>query len=173
MRILTERLVAEQDEQITFTQTISRDGSVGGLPTPLAAFLPPDASAAIACPLFDHQGSPSLLLVVGSLERHFQYEPSDQRFVRNVGGVLIAGMLQEKILLSDQAKLRFVGHVSHELRTPIFAVGSQLELIRNLAGPEALDTISQSALIQPSRCCVSDRFPPLLQALFSTLPKRA
>lgn len=87
----------------------------------------------MAVPLFDHDSDPSLFLITGSYARHFEYEPSDERFLRNIGGVVLTGLLQEKILQGDQAKLRFVGHVSHELRTPIFAIGGQLELIRDLA----------------------------------------
>ena len=129
-----------QTEEITFSQPVGKEGG-DRVATALAAFLPNDTSAVITAPLFDHEGVPALCIVVGSQSPHFQYEPSDQRFVRNVGGVLIAGLLQEKILQADQAKLRFVGHVSHELRTPIFAIGSQLELIRDLAEPEAMTTI--------------------------------
>ena len=96
--MLTSRLLL-QTEQITFSRPVAKEGGDGGrVATALAAFLPDDTSAVITAPLFDHEGVPALCIVVGSQSRHFQYEPSDQRFVRNVGGVLIAGLLQEKIL---------------------------------------------------------------------------
>ncbi|KWU45832.1 hypothetical protein RHOSPDRAFT_16030 [Rhodotorula sp. JG-1b] len=143
-----------ETEQITFSRPVGKEGGDGGrVATALAAFLPDDTSAVITAPLFDHEGVPALCIVVGSQSPHFQYEPSDQRFVRNVGGVLIAGLLQEKILQADQAKLRFVGHVSHELRTPIFAIGSQLELIRDLAEPEAMTTIGP--LLDVAETCLT------------------
>ncbi|KAG0655942.1 hypothetical protein C6P46_000524 [Rhodotorula mucilaginosa] len=141
-----------ETEEITFSQPVGKEGG-DRVATALAAFLPNDTSAVITAPLFDHEGVPALCIVVGSQSPHFQYEPSDQRFVRNVGGVLIAGLLQEKILQADQAKLRFVGHVSHELRTPIFAIGSQLELIRDLAEPEAMTTIGP--LLDVAETCLT------------------
>lgn len=151
-----------QTEQITFARPVGRDG--GRPQTPLAAFLPDDTSAVITTPLFDHEGVPALCIVVGSQSPHFEYEPSDQRFVQNVGGVLIAGLLQEKIIQADQAKLRFVGHVSHELRTPIFAIGSQLELIRDLAGSETVGTIGAGLfrLLLPARELTRTFTGPLL-----------
>ncbi|GAA5873951.1 hypothetical protein JCM3774_004049 [Rhodotorula dairenensis] len=151
-----QRVLVEfhETEQITFARPVSNQDRDGGPPaTPLAAFLPDDTSAVITVPLFDHEGVPALFIVVGSQSPHFEYEPSDQRFVQNVGGVLIAGLLQEKILQADQAKLRFVGHVSHELRTPIFAIGSQLELIRDLAGPETAATIGP--LLDVAETCLT------------------
>lgn len=101
----------------------------------------------MAVPLFDHDGDPSLFLITGSYTRHFEYEPTDERFLRNVGGVILTGLLQEKIFQGDQAKLRFVGHVSHELRTPIFAIGGQLELIRELAETDR-DRIGVSRILR-------------------------
>ncbi|GAA5978931.1 hypothetical protein JCM10908_002741 [Rhodotorula pacifica] len=144
----------QRTEQITFSRPVDKqDGSPGRVASALATLLPDDTTALIATPLFDHEGVPALFVVVGSQSPHYQYEPSDQLFTRNVGGVLIAGLLQEKILQADQAKLRFVGHVSHELRTPIFAIGSQLELIRDLAEPEALNTIGP--LLDVAETCLT------------------
>lgn len=144
-------LPGEQTEQVSFALPLDPAGAKSaGLDTPLASILPPQTSAMLAVPLFDHDGDPSLFLITGSYARHFEYEPSDERFLRNIGGVVLTGLLQEKILQADQAKLRFVGHVSHELRTPIFAIGGQLELIRDLADTDR-DRIGVSRILRLSR----------------------
>lgn len=70
-------------------------------------------TAVIGAPVFDHEGEPTLYVVVGSRQKHFQFETADAKFVQGVGAMLVAGLLQEKILAADQAKLAFVSQVSH------------------------------------------------------------
>ncbi|GAA5903432.1 hypothetical protein JCM6882_006547 [Rhodosporidiobolus microsporus] len=110
--------------------------------TPLATILPHGTTAYIASPIFDHDGEPALYVIVGSRERHFVYEDSDERFVSAIGGILMAAMLQEKIVVADQAKMAFVGQVSHELRTPIFAIAGNIDLVRQLTCAQALEKIA-------------------------------
>ncbi|GJN87781.1 hypothetical protein Rhopal_000736-T1 [Rhodotorula paludigena] len=123
------------------------------LPTPLVDILAPDVTAVIGAPVFDHEGEPTLYVVVGSRQKHFQFETADAKFVQGVGAMLVAGLLQEKILAADQAKLAFVSQVSHELRTPMFAIGSQLELIRTMTEPSALQTIEP--LLDVAETCLT------------------
>ncbi|GAA5831155.1 hypothetical protein JCM11251_007775 [Rhodosporidiobolus azoricus] len=120
--------------------------------TPLSAILPPKTSSYIARPIFDNEGEPALLVVVGSRERHFVFDDSDERFVTTVGGILMAAILQEKILAADEAKLAFVGSISHELRTPIFAIAGNLQLVREHTSPEALKKIEP--LLDVASCCL-------------------
>ncbi|GAA5903437.1 hypothetical protein JCM6882_006548 [Rhodosporidiobolus microsporus] len=98
--------------------------------------------AYVATPIFDNDGEPALYVIIGSKERHFAYEDSDERFINGIGGLLMAAMLQERIVAADQAKLAFVGSVSHELRTPIFAIAGNLDLVRQLTDPSALEKIA-------------------------------
>ncbi|GAA5903441.1 hypothetical protein JCM6882_006549 [Rhodosporidiobolus microsporus] len=109
--------------------------------SPLAPLLP-GITAHIAIPFFDHDGEPALYVIIGSRERHFAYVDSDEGFAKGVGAILMAAMLQEKIVAADQAKLAFVGSVSHELRTPIFAIAGNLDLVRQLTGPATLEKVS-------------------------------
>ncbi|GAA5846560.1 hypothetical protein JCM9279_006741 [Rhodotorula babjevae] len=123
------------------------------LATPLLGILAPDVKAVVAVPVFDHEGEPAIYVVVGSRKQHFQYETTDQRFVQSVGALLVAGMLQERILAADKAKQAFLSQVSHELRTPMFAIGSQLELIRTMTEPSALASIDP--LLDVAEICLT------------------
>ncbi|BGP38475.1 hypothetical protein JCM10449v2_002409 [Rhodotorula kratochvilovae] len=108
---------------------------------PLAPILPADTTAYLSVPCF-FDDEPTLLLVVGSRTRHFQFELADQQFVENAGAVLVGSLLRRALVQADLAKLAFVSQISHELRTPLFGIGSQLELIKNAADPAALASIS-------------------------------
>lgn len=151
------------------------------LDSPLLGILTPDVKAIVAVPVFDHEGEPAIYVVVGSRKQHFQYETTDQRFVQSVGALLVAGMLQERILAADKAKQAFLSQVSHgasfllspprylvslvpltlaltpphltELRTPMFAIGSQLELIRTMTEPSALASIDP--LLDVAEICLT------------------
>ncbi|GAA6044005.1 hypothetical protein JCM8097_000190 [Rhodosporidiobolus ruineniae] len=116
------------------------------LPAPVApafsALVPADTTALLTVPIFDHEGEPALYVIVGSRERYNVFEESDERFVNGVGGILMGSLLQERILAADQAKLAFVSQTSHELRTPIFAIAGNLDLVRQLSDPSALETIA-------------------------------
>ncbi|BGP45205.1 hypothetical protein JCM10450v2_001022 [Rhodotorula kratochvilovae] len=128
--------------QMTFTVPVATpENPSPALSSPLLGVLTPDVKAVIAVPVFDHEGEPMLYVVAGSRQRHFQYEETDERFVKSVGALLVAGMLQERILAADKAKQAFLSQVSHELRTPMFAIGSQLELIRTIMDPNALESV--------------------------------
>lgn len=129
-------------QRTTFTLPAPPTTKPARLPTSLADLLPEGTTAAIAVPVFDHEGEPALFMICGSMQPHFEFEPSDEQWVASIGAILIAGQSQERILAADQAKTSFVGHISHELRTPLFALGSQLELIRTMMDPAALATIS-------------------------------
>ncbi|GAA5820176.1 hypothetical protein JCM3770_004810 [Rhodotorula araucariae] len=140
--------------QTMFTIPVATpDNPSPALRTPLLGVLTPDVTAAIAVPVFDHEGEPMLYVVAGSRQRHFEYEETDQRFVKSVGALLVAGMLQERILAADKAKQAFLSQVSHELRTPMFAIGSQLELIRIISEPSTLESISP--LLDVAEVCLT------------------
>ncbi|KAM0745676.1 hypothetical protein T439DRAFT_330489 [Meredithblackwellia eburnea MCA 4105] len=105
------------------------------LDNPLSPILPPGTVASCAVPLNDVDGTPALLMILTSADRHFQFEPTDRRFMRHIGAVIIASLLRQRALEADRAKLAFLSQISHELRTPLFGVNSQLELIREFSTP--------------------------------------
>ncbi|KAK4049435.1 hypothetical protein OIV83_004168 [Microbotryomycetes sp. JL201] len=125
------------------------------IPSPLADVLPPDSRASLSVPVFDSAGQPVFLLILCSFRRYFRFEAEDRIFVENVGAVLIANILRKRVIDADRAKLSFVSQVSHELRTPLFAVGGQLELIRQLTKsyPNVQKTLAP--LLDVAEVCVS------------------
>ncbi|GAA6000287.1 hypothetical protein JCM10207_007941 [Rhodosporidiobolus poonsookiae] len=110
-------------------------------PGPLGSILPTGTTSYICQPCF-FDGEPTLMLVLGSTTRHFQFEPADRDFAVNVGAVLVGSLLRRRLLEADKAKLHFLSQVSHELRTPLHGVGSYLELIKEVAEPQTLARIS-------------------------------
>ncbi|GAA5889083.1 hypothetical protein JCM6882_009737 [Rhodosporidiobolus microsporus] len=109
--------------------------------TPHSAFeqlLPANATATSLVPIFDVDGTPALLLALTSTEPYFQFDPSDQQFVRNVGAVAMSGLLRQRALEAERAKLSFISTISHELRTPLHGINSQIELLREFSSPEQL-----------------------------------
>ncbi|GAA5874998.1 hypothetical protein JCM8547_002145 [Rhodosporidiobolus lusitaniae] len=105
---------------------------------PLLSLLPAGTTAFIASPVFNHEGEPSLLVLISSTEPHHIFESVDETFVSGVGGVVMAALLKDKILAADQAKLSFVSTVSHEMRTPLFSIAGSLQLVRDVGTPDAL-----------------------------------
>ncbi|GAA5841100.1 hypothetical protein JCM11251_008018 [Rhodosporidiobolus azoricus] len=100
------------------------------------------ALASIACPIFDVDGAPALLILLTSGEKWFDFEPTDRRFASSVGAILVGSLLRQRALEADRAKLAFVSQVSHELRTPCHGVNSQIELIREFSSPDELRKIA-------------------------------
>lgn len=116
------RSALEQTGQIAFSVPVAtQDNPVPVLDTPLAGVLTSDVKAIVAVPVFDHEGEPAIYVVVGSRKQHFQYELTDQSFVQSVGALLVAGMLQERILAADKAKQAFLSQVSHGARLCSFS----------------------------------------------------
>ncbi|GAA5976720.1 hypothetical protein JCM11641_005672 [Rhodosporidiobolus odoratus] len=121
-------------------------------PGPLASILPAGTTAYITVPcLFD--GEPTGLIVLGSTSRHHQFESNDRDFAANVGNVLVGSLLRRRLLEADKVKLAFLSQISHELRTPLFGIGSNLELIKEVADPEALASINP--LLARTDVCVT------------------
>jgi len=83
--------------------------------SPLLPLLPSDVTASCIVPVFDIDGSPALLLVLISTEKHFGYSKEDRSFVGNVGAVAISALLRQRAIEADRAKLAFVSQISHEL----------------------------------------------------------
>ncbi|KAM0792829.1 hypothetical protein ACM66B_002595 [Microbotryomycetes sp. NB124-2] len=125
------------------------------IPSPLADVLPPDTRASLSVPVFDSSGRPVFLLILCSFRRYFRFEIEDRLFVENVGAVLIANILRKRVIDADRAKLSFVSQVSHELRTPLFAVGGQLELIRQLTKSYPSVQKTLTPLLDVAEVCVS------------------
>ncbi|GAA5859966.1 hypothetical protein JCM8547_003037 [Rhodosporidiobolus lusitaniae] len=123
-------------------------------PTPgaLAPILPPSTTSSLTVPCF-FDGESTLLIVLGSTVRHFQFELQDKDFASNVGSVLLGSLLRRRLLEADRAKLHFLSQISHELRTPLFGIGSYLEIAREVGDPKALASINP--LLSMADVCVT------------------
>ncbi|BGP14362.1 hypothetical protein JCM10213_004489 [Rhodosporidiobolus nylandii] len=119
---------------------------------PLAPVLPPSTTSYLSVPAF-FNGEPTLMIVLGSTQRHFQFEPTDREFASNVGAVLVGSLLRQRLLEADKAKLHFLSQISHELRTPLHGIGTYLELIKETADPAALASINP--LLSMADVCTS------------------
>ncbi|KAK4056285.1 hypothetical protein OIO90_002729 [Microbotryomycetes sp. JL221] len=125
------------------------------IPSPLADLLPPQTKASLSVPVLDSTRRPVFLLIVCSFRNYFRFESEDKVFVENCGAVLIANILRKKVIDADRAKLSFVSQVSHELRTPLFAVGGQLELIRQLTKSYPQVSKTLTPLLDVAEVCVT------------------
>ncbi|KAK4701012.1 hypothetical protein P7C70_g5222, partial [Phenoliferia sp. Uapishka_3] len=125
----------------------------GTVPSPLSDFLPPNTEASLSVPVFDHDGRPSLLLILCSFTKYFRFEPTDRAFVENVGAVCVGSLMRRRILEADRAKLAFVSQISHELRTPLHSIGSQIELIREVSSPSTL--VKLKPLLDTADVCIA------------------
>lgn len=96
----------------------------------LEAFLSQDTQSHAAIPFFG--GDQPLFLLVASIS-HFSHilQGGDTTFLRSLGNILRAQVLQARVVEADAAKTRFVSSISHELRTPMHGVLGNLQLLHD------------------------------------------
>ncbi len=116
--------------------------SLSGVHSPWADLLGEQGHATSVTPIYDVDGSPALVIVLGSDAPGFAFDAADRAFVEGVGAVAVGALVRQRAVQADQAKLSFVSQISHELRTPIHGVVSQVELIREFSTPKQLITLS-------------------------------
>ena len=85
--------------------------------------------SSVVVPVFDHSGTPALVLLVTSDEPQ-AFDAGDRSFVERVGHLCLAALVKDQALASERAKLAFVAKISHELRTPMHGLAGQIALIR-------------------------------------------
>ncbi|KAK4703316.1 hypothetical protein P7C70_g2903, partial [Phenoliferia sp. Uapishka_3] len=85
--------------------------------------------------------------------RALEPEPTDVKFVENIGSVSMGGLLRRSVMEADRAKLRFLSQISHELRSPLHGIRSNLELIKTVIGAQALTKIKP--LLNFAEICVT------------------
>lgn len=94
----------------------------------LASYLK-DNSTHITLPFFasDH---PLFLIIVSTSQPYYTFRASDINFIRSMGVVLRARIIQSRVIEADAAKTTFLSSISHELRTPLHGILSSMELLR-------------------------------------------
>jgi signal transduction histidine kinase len=76
-------------------------------------------------------GDQPLFLIHASSHRQFaRSRYSDINFIRSVGVILRANIVQARVHDADLAKTAFLSSISHELRTPMHGILSGLQLVR-------------------------------------------
>jgi len=96
----------------------------------LEASLPTDSQSHAALPFF--AGDQPLFLLVASVSRFSHVlQGGDTNFLRSLGHILRAQILQARVIEADAAKTRFMSSISHELRTPMHGVLSNLQLLHD------------------------------------------
>ncbi|GAA5907357.1 hypothetical protein JCM6882_002815 [Rhodosporidiobolus microsporus] len=94
----------------------------------LANLVPADAIASRLVPIYDHNNSLALLIVL-SLDHQLQ-DVNDIEWVKNVGHVCLSVLVKDQDVENDRSQLAFISTLSHALRTPVGALACQLELLR-------------------------------------------
>ncbi|KAH8826376.1 hypothetical protein DL96DRAFT_1280762 [Flagelloscypha sp. PMI_526] len=84
----------------------------------------------IAIPFFI-ANQPTFLVVVASAAPFCTFSPSDVLFVENMGVVLVATEMRERIVEASAAKTSFVSRISHELLTPLHGIMGQISMVRD------------------------------------------
>lgn len=99
-------------------------------PSGFEPYLPASATTHLCIPFFS--GSQPLFVIIAATSRPFySFRASEINFVRSMGVVLRARLLQARVLEADAAKTAFLSSISHELRTPMHGVLSGLQLMRD------------------------------------------
>ncbi|KAL7419438.1 hypothetical protein Q5752_006276 [Cryptotrichosporon argae] len=97
-----------------------------GLSSGLEPFLPPDLRSHVALP-FATAGDPLFLVIVASASS--TVAAHDITFVRSMGVILHAQIVQSRLVEADAAKTLFLSSISHELRTPMHSLMTGLQLV--------------------------------------------
>jgi len=101
-------------------------------------YLPATATSHLCIPFYG--GSQPLFIVIAATSRPFySFRASEINFIRTMGVILRARLLQARVIEADAAKTTFLSSISHELRTPMHGVLSGLQLMRDAGkwGPES------------------------------------
>jgi signal transduction histidine kinase len=107
-------------------EVFSRETGFSGL-EPL---LPTDSQSHAVIPFF--AGDQPLFLLVASVSRFSHVlQGGDTNFLRSLGHILRAQILQARVVEADAAKTRFMSSISHELRTPMHGVLGNLQLLHD------------------------------------------
>ncbi|KAH8818703.1 hypothetical protein DL96DRAFT_1820122 [Flagelloscypha sp. PMI_526] len=96
----------------------------------LESLLPRQNMSHIAIPFFI-ANQPTFLVVVASAAPFCTFSPSDVLFVENMGVVLVATEMRERIVEASAAKTSFVSRISHELLTPLHGIMGQISMVRD------------------------------------------
>lgn len=94
---------------------------------------------------------PLFLLVVASERPFYSFRASEINFIRSMGVVLRAKLVQSRVIEADAAKTAFLSSISHELRTPMHGVLSGVQLLReavregNVAEMEQIMKLTESS----------------------------
>ncbi|KAJ9114246.1 hypothetical protein QFC22_005698 [Naganishia vaughanmartiniae] len=99
----------------------------------LEPYLPRSTRSHLIMPF--HAGAqPLFSIIVTSSEKFWSFRTPDVNFVRSMGVILRAQVLQSRVIEADMAKTTFLSSISHELRTPMHGLMSGLQLLE-----EAID----------------------------------
>jgi hypothetical protein len=130
-KALMQSLYMQQhDPEISF---VLKDNKTSGL----EPYLPPSTCSHLIIP-FMAGIQPLFSIVITSSAKYWSFRPSDADFVRIMGVILRAQVLQNRVVEADMAKTTFLSSISHELRTPLHGLMSGLQLFEEAIESEDL-----------------------------------
>lgn len=115
-------------------------------PSGMEAFLPVSTTSHIVAPFFTGD-QPLFLIVVGKSVTGRRFGTSESNFVRSIGVVLLAKMLQSRVVKADMAKTVFLSSISHELRTPMHGILSGLQLVREAINSSNMEQVERLLVV--------------------------
>jgi len=95
-------------------------------------FLPKNTLRHICIPLYA-EDDPLIAIIASTSRPFYSFRPGDTNFIRSMGTVLRARIIQSRLIEADAAKTAFLSSISHELRTPMHGLLSGLQLIHEAA----------------------------------------
>ncbi|GAA5821483.1 hypothetical protein JCM11251_004644 [Rhodosporidiobolus azoricus] len=98
----------------------------------LANLVPSDALSSRLVPIYDHNNSLALLIVLSLDEQ--MHDASDIEWIKNVGHVCLSVLVKDQDVEQERQQLAFISTLSHALRTPVGALALQLDLLRGSDG---------------------------------------
>lgn len=130
MALMKSLYMAQYDAEVSFEpQNFKTSG--------LEPYLPLSTRSHLVIP-FMVGIQPLFSVIITSSEQYWTFRTPDVNFVRSMGVILRAQVLQSRVIEADMAKTTFLSSISHELRTPLHGLMSGLQLFEDAIDNEDL-----------------------------------
>ena len=113
-------------------------------------FLPENTTRHICIPLYA-EDDPLIAVIASTSRPYYSFRSGDTNFIRSMGTVLRARIIQSRLIEADAAKTAFLSSISHELRTPMHGLLSGLQLVQEAASHN--DHAEVSRLLAVTEAC--------------------
>jgi hypothetical protein len=123
MALMKSLYMQQYDAEVAFEPQNNRTSG-------LEPYLPKSTQSHLIIP-FMVGIQPLFSIIITSSEQYWTFRTPDINFVRSMGVILRAQVLQSRVVEADMAKTTFLSSISHELRTPLHGLMSGLQLFED------------------------------------------